>query len=151
MPKAKPCPEFADAARDEISVFIEIGGPGERAHFRRAAKTLQVEHLTSRDFVEQRANVTTVCRSEALEPPQRFWQRFNKRSLGRVFLQWRKGCGKIDIDIAVTLPTLDRSRLFLELFRAHLARYLRGIGPRLGCLREQAGEADRRRQARRPK
>ena len=139
---------LTDAARDEISVFIQLGGPGERAHLRRLAKTLQVEHLTSRDFVEQRANVSAVCRSETLEPSQRFWERFNKGSLGRVFLQWRKGYGKIDNDIRVT-PALDRSRRLLEFFCAHIARNLSGIGHGVGCSRQQISQADRLAQPRR--
>src|ERR1700730_10542090 len=87
MPKAKLCPAFPDTTRHQIRVFIQSGGGGERANFGRITEALQVERLALCDFLEHSANVVPLSRLQLLEPFQTMRQRFEKRPLGRIFLQ----------------------------------------------------------------
>ncbi len=95
MSKTEPCPKFADTPGHEISVFVQIDGGGERVNFGRITEALQVERLALCDFREHGANVVPISPIQLLEPFQTMGQRFEKRSLGRIFLQRCKRRDKI--------------------------------------------------------
>src|SRR5437016_3523281 len=67
MSKAKPGPEFADAAGDEISVLIKLGGSSERAQFGWVGEALQIQALPARNFVKESAHFVAVRRIKLID------------------------------------------------------------------------------------
>ena len=66
----------------EIGVFVEIGGGRKRLHFR-AAETLQVEHLSAIDFLQNSAHLASIALLQGLEPGERSGQRIDRTQRAR--------------------------------------------------------------------
>ena len=60
VPETESRPKLTDTTGNQIGVFLEIGSGTQRADLLWIIKTLQVEHLATRNFFEHKANVVAV-------------------------------------------------------------------------------------------
>ena len=86
MPKAKSRPKFAYTTRDQIGVFVQIGGALKRGQLCRIIEAMQIKHLTVRDFLKHSTNVVSICFPYLFEPFQTIGQRIQERLLSRILL-----------------------------------------------------------------
>ena len=68
MPETESRPKFADTTGNQISVFVQISGEAERVNFLRIIEALQIEHLPTRDFLQDNANVCAIRLLQMVEP-----------------------------------------------------------------------------------
>src|SRR5256885_15921466 len=96
MPKAKSRPEFAYTTRDQIGVFVQIGGALKRAQLCRIIEAKQIKHLTVSDLLKHSTNVVSICFPYLFQPFQTIWQRIQVSLLSRILLERYERIDMID-------------------------------------------------------
>ena len=90
MVQAHACPEFADAARHEISVLMKFRVCRKRARRFNFAESCYIQHLPFGDLAKDRANVFPVSVIQPIKTFKAIRQRFDQHPLRLVRLQRRK-------------------------------------------------------------
>ena len=144
MLEAEPGPEFADAAGDEVGVFVERRGVRQRDDAGGIGETLQVQRLAADDLREHGGDLRAVRGGERGEPVERFAEAREEFRLAGM------GGAQIALERGKAVARAGGNHLAegREMLEAQGRRRIRGIGDGVAGAREQVGEADGRAQCR---
>ena len=136
--KAQAGPEFADAAGDEVGVFVEFGGALEGDDAASFAKAGEVEGLAADDFVEHADNLPTLFLVEDGEPGEAVAEAGDERTFAIV----RGGDFLAQFVEALGLAGADHLPKGREMFQPRGDGHGGAVGDGVAGAGEQVGEAD---------
>ena len=138
MVQAEPRPEFADAAGDEIRVFLQLGGALEGDDMAAVAEALEVEGLAADDFLQHAHDLAAILLPERAEPGEAVVQTRDERAFAVV----RRGDFVAQLLDAVRLAGADHLPESREMPQPRGDRHGGAVGDGVARPRQQIRQPD---------